>query len=157
MANAITLSILLTICIFSPVYSAPTGSPALLVVIYHPESESLVRASRSQVAADGTTGDSHTKFYWHQDGSFESVDLRGKYLLMDAAGALSLGVPNEPTFKHRYTRTAADVAHDYFTAVTSSGSRCYIAFDWQGAQLTSPCDPLSDVDRKNAKIQITFP
>ena len=158
MANAITLSILLTICIFSSVYSAPTGSPALQVVIYHPESESLVRASHSQVAADGTTGDSYTKFFWDQEnGSFESVDLPGKYLLMDAAGALSLGVPNEPTFKHRYTRTSADVAHDYLTAVTSSGSTCYIAFDWQGAQLASPCDPLSGVDEQNAKIQITFP
>ena len=157
MANAITLSIFLVICIFSPVYSAPTGSPALQVVIYHPESESLVRASLSQVAADGTTGDSHTKFYWHQDGSFESVDLPGKYLLMDAAGALSLGAPNEPTFKHKYTRTSADVAHDYLTAVTSSGSTCYIAFDWTGAQLASPCDPLSGVDEQNAKIQIKFP
>ena len=153
MANAITLRILLTICIFSSVYSAP----ALQVVIYHPESGSLVRASLSQVAADGTTGDSHTKFYWHQDGSFESVDLSGKYLLMDAAGALSLGVPNESTFKYKYTRTSADVAHDYLTAVTSSGSTCYIAFDWTGAQLASPCDPLSGVDEQNAKIQITFP
>ena len=107
MANVITLSILLAVCIFSPVYSAPTGSPALQVVIYHPESWSLVCATLLEVAADGTTGYSHTKFYWHQDGSFESVDFPGKFLLMDAAGALLLGVPNEPTFKHRYTRTVA--------------------------------------------------
>ena len=101
--------------------------------------------------------DPNTKFYSHQDGSFESVDLPGNYLLMSAEGTLSLGVPNEPTFKHRYTRTIAGPHHDYFTAVTSSGSRCYIAFDWQGAQLASPCDPLSAVDEENAKIQLTFP
>ena len=100
--------------------------------------------------------DPNTEFYWHQDGSFESVDLPGNYLLMNAGGTLSLGVPNELTFKHRYTSTAAGF-YSYFTAVTSSGSRCYIAFDWQGAQLASPCDPLSDVDQENAKIQITFP
>ena len=160
MANAITLSILLAICIFSPVYPAPTTSPAprLPLVIYHPESQSLVRASHAQVSADGVIGDSHIKFYWDQDsGTFESVDYPGEFLLMDAAGALSLGVPNEPTFKHRYTRTAADGVNNYFTAVTSSGSKCYIAFHWTGAQLASPCHPLSGVDEQHAKLQITFP
>ena len=81
-------------------------------------------------------------------------DLPGNYLLMNAEGTLSLGVPNEPTFKHRYTTAGVDTFHNYLTAVTSSGSRCYIAFDWQGAQLASPCDPLSGADQENAKIQI---
>ena len=76
---------------------------------------------------------------------------------MDANGALSLGVPNEPTFKHKFTRTVAGPHHDYFTAVTSSGSTCYIAFDWQGVQLTNPCAPLSAVDEENAKLQLRFP
>jgi hypothetical protein len=101
--------------------------------------------------------DSHTKFLPHTDGSLESVDESGKFLLMAANGALSLGEPNEPTFKHKFTRVVAGFHHDFFTAVTSSGSTCYIAFDWQGVQLTNPCDPLSGVDEENAKFQLIFP
>ena len=56
MANMITLSILLATCIFSPVYPAP----ALQVVIYHPESGSLVQATLAQVAANGVHGGQHS-------------------------------------------------------------------------------------------------
>jgi hypothetical protein len=74
---------------------------------------------------------------------------------MAANGALSLGEPNEPTYKHKFTRIVAGPHHDFYTAVTSSGSTCYIAFDWQGVQLTSPCDPLSGIDEENAKLQLS--
>ena len=73
---------------------------------------------------------------------------------MAANGALSLGAPNEPTFKHKFTRSIAGPNHDFFTAVTSSG---YIAFDWLGAQLSSPCDPLSGVDTEKAKTPTQIP
>lgn len=98
--------------------------------------------------------DSHTKFFGHTDGSFESVDYRGKYLLMDSAGALTLGVPNEPTYKHKFTRTAAGPYHDHLKAVTSSGSTCYFAFTWQGTQLANPCDPLGAQAAEDAKLQV---
>ena len=75
---------------------------------------------------------------------------------MGSGGALSLGVRNEPTFKHRFTRTAAGF-HSYFTTVTLSGSTCYTGFDWQGVQLANPCAPLSGPDEQNAKVQIRFP
>lgn len=52
MANFITLSILLAVCIVSPVFSAP----ATQVTIYHAESGRLVRATLAGVAADGITG-----------------------------------------------------------------------------------------------------
>ena len=103
--------------------------------------------------------DSSTTFCLHSDGgfeSFESVDYPGKYLLMAGNGALSLGVPNEPTYKHKFTRSYAGplLVHYFFTAVTSSGSTCYIAFDVAGAQLTNPCDPLSTDDQEHAKLQL---
>ena len=57
MANMITLSILLAICLFSPVYPA---APALQVVIYHSVSGSLVHATLAQVAANGVHGGQHS-------------------------------------------------------------------------------------------------
>ena len=57
MANIITLSALLTICcILSSVHYAKSAPAALQVTIHHLESESLVRATPSQVTADGATG-----------------------------------------------------------------------------------------------------
>ena len=57
MANIITLSVLLTICcILSSVHYAKSAPAALQVTIHHLESESLVRATPSQVTADGATG-----------------------------------------------------------------------------------------------------
>lgn len=76
---------------------------------------------------------------------------------MGSGGALSLGETNEPTFKHKYTRTASGL-YDHFSAVTSSGSTCYITFDWLGAQLTTCSEsPLGGTDAENAKLQIRFP
>ena len=59
MANVITLNTLLAIyCIFTStsVYYAKSVSAAMQVTIYHPESESLVRVTPSQVMADGIIG-----------------------------------------------------------------------------------------------------
>ena len=75
---------------------------------------------------------------------------------MDAGGALTLGLPNEPTYKHKFTRALAGPYHDYLKAVTSSGSTCYFAFDWQGIQLADPCDPLSAQEAEEAKFQVVL-
>ena len=50
---------LLSICIYSPVYSAP----ATIVTIYHSESGSLVRATPAVVTADGVDGG---EYHWLQ-------------------------------------------------------------------------------------------
>ena len=80
--------------------------------------------------------DSENKFYYLTDAQtgnykFESVDHSGKYLSIEN-GELRLGTSNVLFTPDPVDTSILAYYHD-------DTSDCYMAFDWQGVQHSSPC------------------
>ena len=92
-----------------------------------------------------------TEFYPQQSGTlfkYESVDVSGKYLVMNNQGLFFIGSTSEG--QYLFTRTAVG---DFFKlSADVSGTTCYLAFDEDGHQLPNPCS-LTSSDHEKAKLK----
>ena len=92
-----------------------------------------------------------TEFYPQQSGDlfkYESVDVSGKYLIMNNQGVFSIGSTSKG--EYLFTRTAVG---DFFKlSADVSNTTCYLAFNEDGYQLPNPCS-LSSGDEEKAKLK----